>query len=270
MPDTIQNLSKNNRYRSCAGITFGDVTYGPKGQCGPRVQQDYQLVRLLSGSVELRIGEEWRTVPSGSMILCHPGRAELFLFSRDSPTQHQWCSVRPDWVHPPLARRLRGKDGVVTTSEAMHGLLEIGLTIGETGPAADTLCRTLALSVLEAYLAALEQETHPESRQPAALIKARALIRSRYGEKLSLSLLAREAGISSNHLIKLFRKHHGSTPAAYLWNLRLDHSAVLLKETGLSIAEIAYRVGFENPFHFTRRFRERFGTTPRDFRKVKT
>jgi len=39
-----------------------------------------------------------------------------------------------------------------------------------------------------------------------------------------------------------------------LWLIRLEEAARLLSQTGLGVAEVAYRTGFANPFHFSRRF----------------
>ncbi len=73
--------------------------------------------------------------------------------------------------------------------------------------------------------------------------------------------------VTPNHLIKLFRERAGITPMEYLWQVRLDHAMTLLRKSGLSISEIAYQIGFKNPYHFARRFRARYGTSPRAFRR---
>ena len=267
MPQIIKNISKRTILRSFDGITFGDVIYDPLGQCGPRVQEDYQIVRVISGELELRLDEEWRNVPPGTVVLCRPGHQELFLFSRTDQTRHQWCSIRPTLIEKKLQQALKSKSRVLTCTEAMQGILEAGLATTGNGKATTQLTHMLGMAMLHAYLAALEEEDHPDRTHPSGLQRAKRIIQSRYTEDLSLQQLADESGVSRNHLIKLFRDKIGTTPAAYLWDFRLDRSAILLKETGLSVAEVADRVGFENPFHFSRRFRKRFGCSPRDFRQ---
>ncbi|MCS7062178.1 MAG: helix-turn-helix transcriptional regulator, partial [Anaerolineae bacterium] len=73
--------------------------------------------------------------------------------------------------------------------------------------------------------------------------------------------------ISAPHLIRLFRRHTGTTPARYWWQLRLERGVELLRETGLSITEIAQRTGFRSSFHFSRLVKQRYRLSPRALRK---
>jgi AraC-like DNA-binding protein len=55
-------------------------------------------------------------------------------------------------------------------------------------------------------------------------------------------------------------------PGKWLLNRRLDHAEVLLRRSVRLVAEIAAESGFENPTHFNRVFKERFGVTPLQYR----
>jgi AraC family transcriptional activator of tynA and feaB len=79
--------------------------------------------------------------------------------------------------------------------------------------------------------------------------------------------VAVEAGISLRYLQKLFTARN-STCSEFIYSLRLDHAACLLKrraflKTSQPISEIAYVSGFGDYTHFNRKFRRRFGHTPR-------
>ena len=88
----------------------------------------------------------------------------------------------------------------------------------------------------------------------------------RLSEELSVGELARNGGISPAHLIRLFKSDLGITPSRYLWDRRTRQGARLLQETGLTVAEIAYRCGFQTPFHFSRLVKKTFGCSPRELR----
>jgi transcriptional regulator GlxA family with amidase domain len=96
--------------------------------------------------------------------------------------------------------------------------------------------------------------------------RARRHITDHYAEALELGDIARHAGITAPHLIRLFKEAMDITPAAYLWRYRTSAAARLLRETGLSTAEVAYRTGFANPQHFSRVFRQHHGLPPRAWR----
>jgi len=68
---------------------------------------------------------------------------------------------------------------------------------------------------------------------------------------MALTLL-RNFSILRNTPIRKFQKHHHATSSRFLWKLRAERGIAMLGETGLSVAEIAYQCGFQNPFHFSR------------------
>jgi AraC-like DNA-binding protein len=78
--------------------------------------------------------------------------------------------------------------------------------------------------------------------------------------------VAAKAGISLRYLQKLFTER-GSTCSEFIYWLRLDHAAHLLRRralmgTGHPLSEIAYACGFRDYAHFARKFRHRFGNPP--------
>jgi AraC family transcriptional regulator of arabinose operon len=83
---------------------------------------------------------------------------------------------------------------------------------------------------------------------------------------LSLSHMARAAGVSKPHFSRLFRRHLGTTPQRFLEDRRLERACELLRATPLPVQEIAERCGFSSPFYFTARFTRRFGVAPRRYR----
>jgi AraC family transcriptional regulator len=66
----------------------------------------------------------------------------------------------------------------------------------------------------------------------------------------------------------MFKQSTGFTPHQYILARRIQHAEVLLKNPKFSIAEIALRVGFATPSHFTYHFHKRTGTTPQAYRKA--
>lgn len=101
----------------------------------------------------------------------------------------------------------------------------------------------------------------------ARLEVARELIAD--GEAASLDQVARAAGLSKFHLVRLFRAVHGVTPMKYAEGLRLDRAAARLAGAKDLIDEIAFEAGYETASAFGRAFRRRFGTSPSAFRAAR-
>jgi AraC-like DNA-binding protein len=66
--------------------------------------------------------------------------------------------------------------------------------------------------------------------------------------------------------MKTFKRVAGMTLVAYLNHVRLSNGSRLLRETSLSVAEIATAVGFGDQSYFDKRFKRAFGRTPMEFR----
>jgi AraC-like DNA-binding protein len=84
--------------------------------------------------------------------------------------------------------------------------------------------------------------------------------------------LAAAMGISLRRLQELFHRE-GQHISDWIWERRLKTAELRLKDptcSHLAIAMIAYDCGFANPAHFSRRFKDRFGLTPREFRHAAT
>lgn len=86
-------------------------------------------------------------------------------------------------------------------------------------------------------------------------------------EEFSLPRLAAQAGMSEFHFNRLFKRATGVPPSQYQIKLRLDAARRLLRETKMSVIEIANDVGYSNPSHFAQLFRKTTGLSPTDYRR---
>ncbi|MBA3354372.1 MAG: helix-turn-helix transcriptional regulator [Pyrinomonadaceae bacterium] len=94
------------------------------------------------------------------------------------------------------------------------------------------------------------------------------LMHAQLEQDLSLKEIAAASYLSPFHFLRVFKKLTGTTPHAYLANIRASRAQLLLAEPNLSVTEISSRVGYSSPSHFTKAFRQATGLTPRAFRKA--
>ena len=90
--------------------------------------------------------------------------------------------------------------------------------------------------------------------------------RERLGEPISLRDMSRVAYLSAFHFNRVFHEITGLPPNKFISAMRLDEAKRLLLNTELSITEICFEVGYNSLSTFTRRFNERVGLGPREFR----
>jgi AraC-like DNA-binding protein len=92
-------------------------------------------------------------------------------------------------------------------------------------------------------------------------------VRQNYAERISISQATQLVHMSQAQFMKVFKKVSGMTFVAHVTRVRIMNALRLLRETELTIAEIAAKCGFSDQSYFDRRFRQAFGKSPRQFRK---
>lgn len=86
-------------------------------------------------------------------------------------------------------------------------------------------------------------------------------------QDISLEEMAASAGVSKTEVLRCFHKTLQTTPYSYVMEARLSKAADLLAETGLPVGEIASRTGFNQQSYFGKRFKEKMGVTPLEYRR---
>ena len=85
-------------------------------------------------------------------------------------------------------------------------------------------------------------------------------------ERVTIEELSRMFHINATTLKEAFKAEYGTSLAAHIKEHRMEKAATLLRESGMSVAEIAKIVGFESRSRFTSAFKETYGFLPSEYR----
>ncbi len=88
------------------------------------------------------------------------------------------------------------------------------------------------------------------------------MMESHIEEPKSPSVLAKEVGMSTRQLERLFRRYLNRSPKRYYMELRLQKARNLLMQTDMSVINVALACGFASPSHFSKCYRAQYNTTP--------
>jgi transcriptional regulator GlxA family with amidase domain len=97
---------------------------------------------------------------------------------------------------------------------------------------------------------------HPKLSQVIQMMEANI------EEPISPALLAKEVGMSTRQLERLFRRYLNRSPKRYYMELRLQKARNLLMQTDMSVINVALACGFASPSHFSKCYRAHYDTTP--------
>lgn len=108
---------------------------------------------------------------------------------------------------------------------------------------------------------------NPAGTRSSLATDVRAFIDQHYAQPLTIQGLAKRHFVHPNYLTHCFTRQIGISPRKYLTHLRLANARKLLVSEDDSVQNIALRVGYSNVNNFIQSFRQRYGVTPKAYRK---
>jgi AraC family transcriptional regulator len=205
--------------------------------------------------------------PVPEMNLVSP--AELVYCSFDEP----FIARISDDINAINPERLTFRSAI--NDKSIHLLMQTLVTEFDAGNPtgriyAETLAEALAMRFL--HLGTLIQK-EAIAKTPALpgnkLARVKDFVESALDQDLTLESLAREAGYSRAHFLRMFRESTGTTPHQYVMQRRIAQAENLLSANDLGLAEIAFACGFSSQAHLTLAFRKQTGLTPAEYRRIK-
>ena len=100
----------------------------------------------------------------------------------------------------------------------------------------------------------------------AAAALAAAYLERNYAKPVTSAELVRLSNYSPRHFNRLFASAYGTTPMQYLTDIRIRRACALLRESSLTMSEIAAQCGFGDPNYFSRIFRKKTGAAPSEYK----
>jgi len=217
-------------------------------------------------------GEELEVLP-GMVGVVLPRRSVGVLMSdADDPYDHFWCRFAGREALA-TARRISKRYGGAPFfpyerwSEWADSfrLLESAWNAREPSVGEE---RTRPVDGLLAYLLSLLDEPPPAAEKNLTAERLRRYMHDRLAEAANLDLMAAHFNVSKPHLCRSAKSLLGNT-LHHIWQeMKMEWARVLLRESRLSIAQVAQRVGFEDPFYFSKVFRAYAGKSPSEWRRT--
>lgn len=112
-----------------------------------------------------------------------------------------------------------------------------------------------------------EKNRKKRSQAPVIVQITADLVRKKSNMPFTVADISAAARMTPNHFSTLFHKHMGQNFSAFLTDARIAAAKELLRDLTMNVGEVALKAGFDDPGYFTRRFRQKTGKTPREWRE---
>lgn len=233
---------------------------------------DHLLIWVIEGGITGAEGGAAFAASAGDLVLLAPHTPQRY-----APAGSAWQWF---WVHyggraaPAVHRLLRGNGGPVAAlgadASVRYRFRELATAAEHAGaPRASQLHLDSCLLSLTGLMAERQarRDVVPGSGQGEPVVAGlRIWITDHLDEPITLPRLSSHSGYSASALARLFRRTGAGSPMAFVTGVRMRHACDLLAETDLSVRQVGRAVGFDDPYHFSRRFRATMGCAPTAYR----
>jgi AraC-like DNA-binding protein len=221
---------------------------------------DLWQLHLYSYSAELTVDGTTYAVAPGYVSLTPAGT--LVQFDYRGRSEHLYAHFRPRIVGEPIHLPVVQDAG--SAAPVLADLLRSALEVSPSGSARVTAEVWTALW----RIAELGSASSAEAATHPAVSAAIAYIEANLAQPLTIPALARMAGVSHNHLTRLFHAETGQTVIAYIRRRRMARARHLLVSSTLSIPAVAASVGIPDLQAFNKICRRELGGSPRAVRNA--
>jgi len=151
--------------------------------------------------------------------------------------------------------------GMEDSFEKIHQLVRNGSAGFQPGLSA------AALNLLAQFVSIAPARPQP-SRIQRAVNEAERYLGEHHAEPLNIEALAKRLGVAYSHFRRAFRAQTGFAPWQYVIHLRLTRARRLLASSDAKLEEVAARVGFSSGFHLSLAFKQAYGQSPSQWRRL--
>lgn len=249
-----------------AGITWPDSRY----HIERRRSNIYCLEYVIRGTGRIELdGRQYRP-GAGDVYLLATGKNHSYRSDPADPWEKIWMNVYGSLADA-LVDGYGLRDVVLFPDRPLYPLFSEFVRVcekeerGSMELAGRTilLFHEILLKLAEGEMARKRKE---EEQTPAARLKA--YIDGHIYENLSTGRMAEEVNLSASQMTRVFGRIYGQPPYEYMLARKMETACLLLANTGMSVREVAFRLGFSDEHYFSNVFRKRIGMPPGRYRKA--
>lgn len=255
----------------------------PEFETVENIHNSWEFVYVDSGKILCNTPKGNIELSRGQMIFHRPGEvhgtvcngkssAAIFTVIFDCPSPAMdYFDERVITVSDDLMTLLRL---LISESGKTYSVSMYPLTLRADAPIG---AEQVILNYLEAFLLLLMREDNASENSPlyAAIPDKNMLsssiceyLKENLREKVTLDMLSERFHFGKVYLCDVFKKNVGTSIMNYHLDLKISEAKRMLRETKLSVSEIAEELGFESQSYFSRCFKSRVGHPPQSFRKT--
>lgn len=232
----------------------------------------YSLELVARGRGTLQLGARSHALTPGSVFSYGPDIAHDIATSQDEPLEKYFIDFTGRQARKLLVqhRLAPGSYVEVPAESALPDIFEWMIRDGARGTSySQSLCTTLLEYLVVRIADSLVTSTERPSAAKATYLRCRDFMTQHFKRLRSMDEVVSECDVDQAYLCRLFRRFDHQTPYRYLVRLKMNDAAERLRDPQVLVRQVATEAGYDDPFHFSRAFKQVMGISPDAFRRLR-
>lgn len=268
-PSNSEHVSEEPICVNSCGYNYYDHNEKRATILRPQGRLDYQLIYIDKGMADFIIDGSSFLLEKGSMILYKPREIQHYSYYTSCPTVAYWIHFTGTFVETLLRQNNLWDRSVYQLGEepAFPDLImKLVRELQFHSYNYSLMCTAYFQELICIISRNLHRQHTPSLTQYEAFIPAIELMHNEYQVNRGIEQYAALCGMSVYYFIRKFKEYTGCSPHTYLIRIRMERAKHLLLSSNLSVSEISFSIGYDNPLYFSRLFRKYTGSSPTEFR----
>lgn len=243
-----------------------DYNFPKKG----RILQEYALVYILRGKGKLIVGDEEYTLKSGSVFFLFPGISHFYAPDPETGWDEYWVGFNGPEIKRLHEQQFFSPERPLYQIGVHQNLIRFFndiIDLAKREPPAYQLNMGSTILRLISSILALEQKHNQPGESELLVEKSKALLTENIHSNITIEEIAAEMGLNSSRFGKIFKNYTGLTPYQYFLHMRINRAKELLEPGEYTIKEVAFKLHFNDQYHFSKLFKQKAGLSPTQWLK---
>ena len=268
----IAELSLNVLTKDLYPLAFGHYINALGHQVERVNHSDHLLIICLDGHGKVRYQEQAQVLRAGQALLLPKGMSHNYQSDNKKPWTIFWVHMDGHLAEQFTSMMFANDEAnlIFEVSNMTEVLLEFEQLLACRQATYQFNNFVLASNILRkifSYFISQNQVLLTSDQSQINLQIIDGFLEKNIDSQVTLEEMAEVSGLSKFHFAKKFQKQTGLSPVRYFLELKIKHACELIDRTQLTIKEVSSRLGYDDPYYFSRLFKKIMGISPKQYRE---